>query len=332
MKFKHRRLVFQYNPGIRLISWMKRIRFSKHENVSLYRIVKIFIQNLNEDEILDRSNGVAFNFVLAIFPAIIVVFTLVPYISAFFPELNAETIMEFLGDQIPGSMYEAMRTIIGEILERKQGGLLSFGVIFALYLSTNGMMALMRAFNACYRTTDNRGTLKMRLIATALTLTMAMALFLAVVLLIVGQLVLEYILEHLPEYSWLDIDSFTILLLFASRFLAIFLAFFLSISCVYYFGPAIHYNWRFFSMGSITATLLSLGVMYGFSFYITNFGTYNKVYGSIGALIALMILIQLITIVLLIGYEVNISIHDAIRKQALWNSRMHRLRRTTPNV
>ncbi|MGC3948375.1 MAG: YihY/virulence factor BrkB family protein [Chryseolinea sp.] len=332
MKFKHRRLVFQYNPGIRAISWMKRIRFSNHENVSLYRIAKIFFQNLTEDEILDRANGVAFNFILAIFPTIIVVFTLVPYITTFFPELNTETIMEFLGDAIPNSMYEAMRTIVGEILERKQGGLLSFGVIFALYLSTNGMMALMRAFNACYRTTDNRGTLKMRLIATALTLTMALALFLAVVLLIVGQLVLEYILEHLPEYSWLDIDSFTIYLLFASRFLAIFFAFFLSISCVYYFGPAIHYNWRFFSMGSITATLLCLAVMYGFSFYITNFGTYNKVYGSIGALIALMILIQLITVVLLIGYEVNISIHDAIRKQALWNSRMHRIRRTTPNA
>ena len=332
MKFKHRRLVFQYNPGIRLISWMKRIRFSNHENVSLYRIAKIFFQNLNEDEILDRANGVAFNFILAIFPTIIVVFTLVPYITAFFPELNTESIMEFLGDAIPQSMYEAMRTIIEEILERKQGGLLSFGVIFALYLSTNGMMALMRAFNACYRTLESRGALKTRLIATALTLTMAVALFLAVVMLIVGQLTLEYILEHLPEYSWLDIDTFTIYLLFASRFLAIFIAFFLSISCIYYFGPAIHYNWRFFSMGSITATLLCLAVMYGFSFYITNFGTYNKVYGSIGALIALMILIQLITIVLLIGYEVNISIHDAIRKQALWNTRMHRLRRTAPNA
>lgn len=332
MKFKHRRLVFQYNPGLRLISWLKRIRFSNHENVSLYRIAKIFFQNLNEDEILDRANGVAFNFILAIFPTIIVVFTLVPYITVFFPSLNIETIMEFVGDQIPASMYEAMRTIIEEILERKQGGLLSFGVIFALYLSTNGMMALMRAFNACYRTIENRSALKTRLIATALTLAMAAALFLAVVLLIVGQLTLEYLLEHLPEYSWLDIDTFTIYLLFALRFIAIFVAFFLAISCIYYFGPAIHYNWRFFSMGSISATLLCLAVMYGFSFYITNFGTYNKVYGSIGALIALMILIQLITIVLLIGYEVNISIHDAIRKQALWNTRMHRLRRTATDA
>lgn len=328
MKFRHKRWLFKFNPGVRLVTWMKHIRFSRHENVSLYRIIKILFQNLKDDDILDRANGVAFNFILAIFPTIIFVFTLLPYGTAFFPSLNTESVMAFVGDQIPESMYSAIRTTIEEILERKQGGLLSFGVIFAIFLSTNGMMALMRAFNACYRTNENRGALKMRIIATALTFTMAIALFLAVVLLIVGQLALEYALEHLPEFSWLDVDSFTIFLLFACRFIALFIAFFLAISCVYYFGPAIHYNWRFFSVGSTIATLLSLAVSYGFSFYITNFGTYNKVYGSIGALIALMILVQLITIVLLIGYEINISVHDAIRKQALWNSRKHRARRS----
>jgi membrane protein len=328
MKFKHKRLLFKYNPGIRLISWMRHIRFSRHENVGLYRIAKIFIHNLDDDEILDRANGVAFNFILAIFPTIIFVFTLLPYITAFFPTMNTETVMAFLGDQVPQSMYEGIHTIIEEILVRKQGGLLSFGVIFAIYLSTNGMMALMRAFNACYRTSESRGALKTRLIATALTFIMAIALFLAVVLLIVGELALEYVVEHMPDYSWLDVDSVAIYVLFACRFLALFVAFFLAISCIYYFGPAIHYNWRFFSIGSIIATLLCLAVSYGFSFYITNFGTYNKVYGSIGALIALMILIQLISIVLLIGYEVNISVHEAIRKQALWNSRMHRVKRS----
>ncbi len=327
MKYQYKRFLFRYNPGIRVISWLKRIKFSRHENVSLYRIVKTFLQNLDEDDILDRANGVAFNFILAIFPLIIVIFTLVPYVTAFFPSVTTESIMQFLGDQIPATMYGAIETVIGEILARKQGGLLSLGAVFAIFLSTNGMMALMRAFNACYRTIDSRGALKTRLIATALTFAMAIALFLAVVLLIVGQLVLEYVVNYLPEFSWLDMDSFTIYLLFACRFLAIFIAFFLAISCVYYFGPAIHYNWRFFSIGSIVATLLCLAVMYGFSFYITNFGTYNKVYGSIGALIALMILIQLLTVVLLFGYEVNISVHDAIRKQALWNSRLHRIRR-----
>ena len=236
--------------------------------------------------------------------------------------------MKFLGDQMPHSMFEVIQPTLHDIISIQRGGLLSLGFFFSFYLSTNGMMALMRAFNACYRTIENRGAIKTRLIATALTINMAIALLLASVLLIVGQLALEYVTTNLPEFDWLDMSSFTVFLLFALRFLAVFIAFFLAISSIYYFGPAIHYNWRFFSVGSLLATLLSLAVAYGFSFYITNFGTYNKVYGSIGALLALMVLIQLITIVLLVGYEVNTSIHDAIRKEALWNSRMHRMKKS----
>lgn len=327
MKYQHKRIILQWSPGRRVISWLKKVRFKKYENVSLYRIIRIFLNNLMDDEILDRANGVSFNFILAIFPAVIFLFTLIPYITEFYPEINTESIMKFLGDQIPASMSEGISATLTDIISIQRGGLLSFGFLFSVYLSTNGMMALMRAFNACYRTIENRGAIKTRLIATALTINMGIALLLAIILLIVGQLVLEYVMDHLPEFEWLDMSSFIVFLIFASRFLALFIAFFLAISFVYYFGPAIHYNWKFFSIGSFLATLSSLAVSYGFSFYITNFGTYNKIYGSIGALIALMVLIQLITIVLLVGYEVNTSIHDAIRKQALWNSRMHRLKK-----
>jgi membrane protein len=328
MKYRHKKLVLQWSPGRYLISWLKKVRFSKHENVSLYKILKIFITNLMDDDILDRANGVAFNFILAIFPAVIFLFTMTPYITTFYAEINTESIMQFLGDQMPPSMFEVISPTLYDIISIQRGGLLSLGFFFSFYLSTNGMMALMRAFNACYRTIENRGAVKTRLIATALTMNMAIALLLASLLLIVGQLVLEYVMAHVPEFDWLDTGSFAVFLLFALRFLAVFIAFFLAISSIYYFGPAIHYNWRFFSVGSWLATLLSLAVSYGFSFYITNFGTYNKVYGSIGALIALMVLIQLLTIVLLVGYEVNTSIHDAIRKEALWNSRMHRMKKT----
>ncbi|HEX6889157.1 MAG TPA: YihY/virulence factor BrkB family protein [Chryseolinea sp.] len=327
MKYRHKRIVLRWSPGRLLFAWLKKVRFSKHENVSLYKILKIFLSNLMDDEILDRANGVAFNFILAIFPAVIFLFTMIPYITNFYPEINTESIMQFLGGLIPRSMFEVIGPTLHDIISIQRGGLLSLGFFFSFYLSTNGMMALMRAFNACYRTIENRGAIKTRLIATALTVNMAIALMLASGLLIVGQLVLEYAVSYIPEYDWLDRSSFTVFLLFALRFMAVFIAFFLAISSVYYFGPAIHYNWRFFSVGSWIATMLSLAVSYGFSFYITNFGTYNKVYGSIGALIALMVLIQLITIVLLVGYEVNTSIHDAIRKQALWNSRMHRMKK-----
>ena len=327
MKYKYKRLILQWNPGRLLITWMKRVRFRRYENVSLYKILKIFLTNLLNDDILDRANGVAFNFILAIFPAIIFLFTLIPYVTSFFPEINTESIMAFLGQQIPPSMFEVVSSTVLDIVSNQRGGLLSLGFVFSIYLSTNGMMALMRAFNACYRTIENRSGIKTRLIATGLTINMTFVLFLAIILLVVGQFVLEAIMSNLPAFDWINMSYFTVVLLFVLRFVTIFIAFFLAISFMYYFGPAIHYNWRFFSVGSFLATLLSLAVSYGFSFYVTNFGTYNKVYGSIGVLIALMIWIQLITIVLLVGYEVNASIHDAIRKEALWNSRMHRVKK-----
>jgi membrane protein len=324
MKYSYKRFILRWSPGRLLITWLKQVRFTKYENVSLYKIIKLFFQNLRDDEILDRANGVAYNFLLAVFPAIIFLFTLIPYVTEFFPDINKESIMEFMGTQMPTSMYEVISSTILDIVSNQRGGLLSLGFVFSLYLSTNGTMALMRAFNACYRTIESRSGIKTRFIATTLTINLAFVLFLAIMLLVVGQLVLDYAANNLREFPFLNLNGFTVFLLFSLRFIVIFIVFFLAISTLYYFGPAIHYNWRFFSIGSLIATLLIIAVSYGFSYYVTNFGTYNKVYGSIGVLIAIMIWVQLVTVVLLVGYEVNASIHHAIRKQALWNARSFR--------
>jgi membrane protein len=321
MKYKTKKFILQWSPVLPFISRLRKIRFKKHEDVSLYKIAKFFLKNLKEDEITDRANGVAYNFILAIFPAIIFLFTLIPYVSHYFPSVNQESIMTFIAELMPSSMYDVASTTVLDIVSNQRGGLLTLGFMFAMYLSTNGMMALMRAFNACYKTVENRKGWKTRLIATGLTFNMTFVLFLAILLLVVGQLIMDYFLGHIREFGLVDIDYFTVYLILLLRFLVIFIVFFLSISAIYYFGPAIHYNWRFFSIGSFIATLLCIAVSYGFSFYITNFGTYNKVYGSIGVLIALMVWIQLITLVLLFGYEINASIHEAIRSEALWKAR-----------
>lgn len=329
MKYKHKRLLLQWNPARMMLAWMKNIRFSKHEDVSLYRIVRRFLHNLQDDEIMDRANGVAFNFILAIFPAIIFLFTLIPYVTRYFPEINRESILGFLQGLaetgfMPPNMYEVAASTILDIVSNQRGGLLTLGFLFALILSTNGMLALMRAFNACYKTIENRSAFKTRVIATALTINMTFVLFVTILLLVVGQLVIEYLLANFQVITSFNLSSWEVGLIFALRFIIIFITFFVTISTIYYFGPAIHYNWRFFSIGSFISTLLCLAVSYGFSYYITNFGTYNKVYGSIGVLIALMVWIQLITVVLLVGYEINASIHDSIRAEALWKARKFR--------
>src|SRR6187402_728035 len=116
MKFKHRRLLLQWSPGSVFISWMKRVRFKKYENVSLYKILRLFAQNLVNDEIMDRANGVAYNFILAVFPAIIFLFTLIPYITPFFPDITHESILQFMGDLMPSSMFEVISPTVMDIV------------------------------------------------------------------------------------------------------------------------------------------------------------------------------------------------------------------------
>ncbi|MBX7124585.1 MAG: YihY/virulence factor BrkB family protein [Cyclobacteriaceae bacterium] len=326
MKYKVRKRILVIPTARTFRAWLKRIRFKRHENLSLYQFLKIFIHNINEDEIMDRANGVAYNFILAIFPTIIFLFTLIPYVSRLFPTITTQSIMNFLSGLVPASMYEVISSTVLDIVDNQRGGLLTFGFVLALFLATNGMNALMRAFNACYRTVENRNFFRMRLTALGLTVMMALSLFLSILLLIVGQIVIDYLTENIQKFGHLNLDDYTIYMFLVLRFIVVFIVFFLAISCIYYFGPAIHYNWSFFSWGSLIASLTGIGLSYGFSYYVTNFSSYNKVYGSIGVLIALMAWVQLLTIVLLFGYEINASLHYGVKTSAI-NRHMRDMRK-----
>jgi membrane protein len=321
MQYKAKKYALTFSPVIKVRRWLKRVKLKNHGYISLYNFLKLFIHNLQKDEIADRANGVAYNFILAIFPAIIFLFTLVPYVSHYFPEITTGTIMHFLSDVMPPTIYGAASDTILDIVRNQRGGLLTAGFVMALYLSTNGMLALMRSFNACYSTVEKRNFFKMRFTALGLTLMMTFALFLTITLLIVGQLVVDYITTDISQFSRFNLDNATIFMLFALRFVVVFVVFFVAISCVFFFAPAIHYNWSFFSIGSLVSTLGGLAVSYGFSYYVTNFGSYNKVYGSIGALIALMVWIQLLTLVLLFGYEINATLHHGHKVEAIQRHR-----------
>lgn len=316
MKYSTRKRILQYTRARTGRDWLKSIKMKRYGGLSLYKFIKIFLHNVNEDEILDRSNGVAFNFILAIFPAIIFFFTLIPYISVYFPAISQQNMMDFIGEVMPATMFREVSSTIEDIIKNQRGSLLTFGFVFSVYLATNGTLALMRAFNSCYRTVEKRGELRMRFTAFALTMMLAAALFVAVTLLVAGQIAIDHMALNAQKLD-VNLNDYTIYFLFTLRFLVIFILFFIVISCIYYFGPAVHYNWSFFSIGSVIATLGGLAISYGFSFYITNFGTYNKIYGSIGALIALMIWVQLLTVVLLFGYEVNASLHYGRKLEAV---------------
>jgi membrane protein len=289
----------------KLEKYLEKIKINK-KGTSLYQVGHIFVQDFERNDIIERAGGVAFSFTLAVFPAIIFMITLIPYIQQFYPEFSEANIMGFFQDVMPPSVFDAASTTIEDILGHKRGGLLSLGAILAFYLSTNGMMSLIKAFNRCYRTKDNRGYIKTFLIATFLTMILAFTLFIAVILLIIGQTVLE----KFRDLGFLTQD-YLFYSIVTSRFIVIVVIFFLSISLIFHFAPAVHDRWKMFSPGAFLATLLSLMVSYTFSFYISNFGTYNKLYGSIGAMIAFMVWLFLISVIILTGFELNASIDKA---------------------
>lgn len=287
---------------LRLVAFLQRIKLGK-DKIGLYDAIVIFLRKVGDDEIIGRANGVAFSFTTAIFPAIIFLFTLTPYIQIFFPEVTNEQIIGFMEDILPANLYSAADSTIHDIISKERGGLLSFGFILTLILSTNGMSSLMAAFNACYKTVETRGFFKMKFIAAFLIFILSLSVLISVALLVVGQQLLQdnKVREFLQDVMALD-------LLLVLRFVVLYVVFQIAISSIYYFAPAVHERWHFFSIGSIFSTLACIAAFFGFSFYINNFGTYNKLYGSIGVLIVLMLLLFILSLILLVGFEMNAAI------------------------
>ncbi|GAA5031812.1 hypothetical protein GCM10011506_25080 [Marivirga lumbricoides] len=265
------------------------------------------MDEMKTNHIMERSNNIAFQFTLAIFPAIIFLFTLIPELPI---DNLTEEVMNLLQETMPRSVYSEAEATIADILSKSRGGLLSFGFLAALYFATNGTTALMQAFNKTYRTKESRGFFKSKLVAISLTFLLAFVLFTSILLLIVAQQVLNFIQE-----LGLINDDFIIYLFIALRFLVIFFLFQIAISVIYYLAPAVEEKWHFFNVGSVLATALCLAISFGFSFYINNFGTYNKLYGSIGALIALMIWFSILSLFLIVGFELNVSLARAKNKE-----------------
>ncbi|MCF2497360.1 MULTISPECIES: YihY/virulence factor BrkB family protein [Dyadobacter] len=292
----------------RLIVWLQQTVFLGG-TVSLYEILVNLVRSNRKYDIDQRASAVAYSLTLAAFPAIIFLFTLIPYIPI---EHLDQQIMELLRENIPSGIYEDADQTIMDIISRPRKGVLSFGFIFAMIASTNGMMSLMRSFDMVYDDNDTRGFLKLRGIATLLTLLLILVLFLSVILLIVG----DAVMNILSDWNILR-DTWMISLLNITRYLISFGSLMLTISMIYRFAPSHGRQFSFINAGAVIASVLILFATYGFSFYLSRFSSYNKLYGSIGTMIALMIWLYLLAFVIILGFEINAGINTATRAKAI---------------
>ncbi len=301
-------------PVIRnLIRFSKEVRIPGFDGLPLYDVTAFFVKGLQNGWLGLRASAVAFNFILAIFPAIIFVFTLIAYIPVDGFQEQLLSIMEVL---LPESVYSSVSGTFEDIITRQRGGLLSVTVISALYFSTNGLHTLIDSFNTTYHTIESRPYLIQRGISVLLTLILTVFTLVAIGLIIFGQLGMEFLLQK----GWIE-DGLMKLSLNLSRWVVILTLMFFAISVLYFLGPAKQTKWRFFSAGSTLATLLVLVTSLGFSFFVESFGQYNKLYGSIGTLVIVMLWMFFNSIALLIGFELNASIEDAKLRDMELNER-----------
>ena len=291
----------KFKPWRDLTDFLKKIHFGK-KKTSLYTFIKVFFVSLYKDDILEIAKGIAYNFTLAIFPAIILLFALIPFFGI--PDLS-DTVIGFIED-IDLEVLDQVTPTVEDIINIPRGGLVSFSFLFTFYLATNGTLTLMNAFDLCYKTKYTRSYFKRYFIAGGLTILLVFVMSLSMILLIGGQIALEF----LEEFGILT-QNFEIFLITALRFIILFIMFLMAMSFLYYFGPAVEDRWSFISPGSVVATLLVISISYTFSFYLANFAQYHKFYGSIGAIIAFMIWLYMVAVVLLLGFEINAGIDRA---------------------
>lgn len=285
---------------------MDRIRISRAQ-VSLKRVGHIFLTQVKKDHIQEKAASMAFNFTLSIFPLIIFLFTLIPYVPI--PNLQ-QNIMGFLKELMPRSIYIATEGTILEIISIQQGGLLSFGFFLALYAATSGITSMIESFNKCYRTAETRGFISRFFLSLTLVFIITITLIVGITIGLVFSLYLDHLDAILPINDRLFYEIVMLL-----KYAILFVIFWIIISLIYYIAPNVIQRWRFLSIGSLVAAIMGVIFTAGFSFYIDNFNSYNKIYGSIGTFIGVLIWLFVISYVLLIGFEINASIDQATKEK-----------------
>jgi membrane protein len=268
--------------------------------VALYDVALFFIKQVQTIGMTERASSIAFNFVMAIPPAIIFLFTLIPYLpitQAFQGELYG-----LIRDVIPGEKDNAV--LIGflqDFINNPRNGLLSLGFVLSLYFSSNAMMGIMRSFDKNYVGFTKRKGWHRRMVALKITAILYLIVFTSLATLIARDVVLQ----------WLGIENTRLIALIMNlRWFVIVLLFFFCISFIYRHAPSVQKKWKLINPGSILATFLMLLMTLALSWWVSRFAHYNQLYGSIGTVLIIMILIFINSLILLVGFELNVSIHS----------------------
>lgn len=287
-----------------LVAVTKSITFKSLEGLSFYDILEMYVSGILKGAFSYRASAVAFSFFMALFPFALFILNLIPFIPI--DDFQAD-FLSFVEQGVPPNTFDAIQTIIQDILNNSYEGLLSSGFILSIFLMTNGVNAILGGFEMSTHITVTRGFFKQYFIALAISLTLSLILIVTVAAIVVFEVVIQkaksqgFITDDLYLIEW-------------GRYLFVILMILTTTSILYKFGTKETSRVAFISYGAVFTTILIIVSSYVFGIYVEKFARYNELYGSIGTLLVLMFYIWINCMVLLLGFELNATISKLKRK------------------
>ncbi|WP_032122622.1 YihY/virulence factor BrkB family protein [Clostridium amazonitimonense] len=265
------------------------------------------IKKFNEDEIFALASQLAYSLVLSFFPFLIFLLTIIGFLS-----LDSAQVLIALEAFLPNNVYELISSIVLDIVESQNGSLLSFSLILSIWSASTGFGAVIKGLNKAYDEQENRGFIRVKLISILFTVSIVAIIIVNLILLVFGNVIGGLLLKY--EYVSKDVIIWVwgflkyVIIIFTTNFL---------FAVLYRYTPARRLTWKEVIPGAVFTTVNWIIVSLGFSYYVNNFNNFSRFYGSIGAVIVLMIWVFLSSIIILLGGEINALIALMEKKRRL---------------
>ncbi len=276
------------------------------QGLSLLYVSRFFAEAIMKGQLATRASAISFRLFLAFFPAIIMLLTMIPYIPiANFQESLFDSIRGFF----PGDTFSLFEETLDDLINQKHSGLLSIGFVLVIYYASNSINAILIGFNTSYHIDEKHHPVMMRIASIVLIFVLGFFMLLAVVLILFSGTAFEYLhqIGIIGDRGYIPILNFAKWIVSVALMYAI-------ISTLYNFGARRKVrHFRFLNAGATFATFCFVMTSIGFAYFVSNFSSYNKLYGSLGTLLVLLIWLNINCVIILMGFELNASIKKAHR-------------------
>jgi membrane protein len=265
--------------------------------VSTKQFLRDLQHEIGEDNVYNGAAALGFYFTLAIFPALIFLMSLIPYLPI---ERVDQAVMDLLRQSMPPEAAKMLSGVVTEVTTERRGGLLSFGALATLWATSSGMYGLMQQLNITYGVKEARSFIRARMVALLLSIAFIVLVIGGFSLIVLGGIIQDWMVDTLG-FGTVITTLFSVL-----RWVLIVAGLLLAFALIYRYAPNVQQRFRFITPGSIIGGLLLVLASAGFALYTTNFADYNATYGSIGAVIILMLWLYIAGLVILLGSEINV--------------------------